>query len=138
MKDETHMLISQDQSTPKHLHFMQFLEEGRSAHIGNGLFHHPHVSNTSSPVSRTLAVHLRDKSGVYRLECEDCPATYIGQSGRKLRIRVSEHVNAVRKNHPTESLSLPTFLIRGEDSPSRKINTTLQSRWSTTSSRMTT
>ena len=58
-------------------------------------------------------IHLRDKSGVYKLECEDCPATYIGQSGRKLRIRVSEHVNAVKKGRPTESAFADHLLQTG-------------------------
>jgi len=29
-----------------------------------------------------------ERSGVYQLSCSDCPATYIGQTGRKLGIRV--------------------------------------------------
>ena len=58
-------------------------------------------------------IHLRDKSGVYKLECEDCPATYIGQSGRKMRIRIAEHTNAVRKNRPTESAFAAHLLETG-------------------------
>jgi len=34
---------------------------------------------------------LSEKSGVYSLRCKDCPATFIGQTGRKLSIRISEH-----------------------------------------------
>ena len=58
-------------------------------------------------------IHLRDKSGVYKLECVDCPATYIGQSGRKLRIRVAEHMNAVRKNRPNDSAFAAHLLETG-------------------------
>ena len=58
-------------------------------------------------------IHLRDRSGVYRLECDDCPATYVGQSGRKLRVRVSEHVNAVKKNRPNDSAFAAHLLETG-------------------------
>ena len=36
-------------------------------------------------------VPLDEKSGVYKLSCDSCPAVYIGQTGRKLKTRVSEH-----------------------------------------------
>ena len=32
-----------------------------------------------------------EKSGVYKLSCDSCPAVYIGQTGPKLKTRVSEH-----------------------------------------------
>lgn len=34
-----------------------------------------------------------DKSGVYTIDCEDCNAKYIGQTGRKLKTRIAEHKN---------------------------------------------
>ena len=39
---------------------------------------------------------MGNKSGVYRLQCSDCPTIYIGQTGRKLKERVSEHNRATR------------------------------------------
>ena len=37
------------------------------------------------------------KSGVYRLNCKDCDACYIGQTGRNFRERIAEHRRAVGK-----------------------------------------
>lgn len=33
-----------------------------------------------------------EKTGVYKLNCADCPSTYIGQTGRPFKLRFSEHV----------------------------------------------
>jgi hypothetical protein len=48
-------------------------------------------------------IPLPERSGVYRLECADCPTVYIGQTGRKLRDRTAEHESAVRNNAPERS-----------------------------------
>ena len=47
-------------------------------------------------------------SGVYKSQCPECPAHYIGQTGRKLKTRVSEHnpsthLNASRYENENES-----------------------------------
>jgi len=48
------------------------------------------------------SVPLDEKSGVYKLSCDSCPAVYIGQTGRKLKTRVSEH----NPNAPINSSSV--------------------------------
>ena len=59
--------------------------------------------------ARDLFVKLKDplppeeKSGVYKLNCSDCSAVYIGQTGRKLTSRVLEHERAVRLKTPEKS-----------------------------------
>jgi GIY-YIG catalytic domain len=33
------------------------------------------------------------KSGIYRLDCENCEKKYVGQTKRSLEVRVNEHLN---------------------------------------------
>ena len=63
-------------------------------------------------------IPLLDKSGVYKLECSDCPTVYIGQTGRKLRERVAEHEKAVQ-HHTPERSNFAAHLIDLEHSFSR-------------------
>jgi len=39
-----------------------------------------------------------DKSGVYKLECSDCKASYIGRTCRSLNTRIKEHIKQVDKS----------------------------------------
>jgi len=48
-------------------------------------------------------IPILEKSGVYRLECSDCRTFYVGQTGRKLRDRISEHEKAVERHAPERS-----------------------------------
>ena len=41
---------------------------------------------------------------VYKIECKDCNYLYIGQTKRKLKTRLKEHINDVKK--PINSLSI--------------------------------
>jgi hypothetical protein len=41
-------------------------------------------------------INILDNSGVYKVQCNDCDAAYIGQSGRKIRTRAEEHVKAIK------------------------------------------
>ena len=40
---------------------------------------------------------------VYRIPCTDCPRVYIGQTGRSLKLRLSEHRRALRNGDVTTS-----------------------------------
>ena len=41
-----------------------------------------------------------DKAGVvYQIECKDCEASYVGQTGRHLRDRIKEHSKALEKGN---------------------------------------
>ena len=45
-----------------------------------------------------------DKTGVvYRIDCEECEASYIGQTGRQLKERIKEHRRATEKGNILES-----------------------------------
>jgi len=52
------------------------------------------INKTKNLFSHLKApIPLLQKSGVYKLNCNDCPASYIGQTGRELKARSSEHKN---------------------------------------------
>jgi hypothetical protein len=44
-----------------------------------------------------------ENSGIYKLQCNECSATYIGQSGRSIRTRVEEHERCFRKCNISQS-----------------------------------
>ena len=45
-----------------------------------------------------------DQAGVvYQISCKDCPAQYVGQTGRHLRDRLKEHKRATTRGYELES-----------------------------------
>ena len=40
---------------------------------------------------------------MYLLRCRNCPAVYIGETGRAFRTRINEHISAYTNNNPTKS-----------------------------------
>ena len=44
-----------------------------------------------------------EKCGVYKLQCDNCPFLYIGQTGRPLKSRLKEHNYAVTSRQPKNS-----------------------------------
>ena len=52
---------------------------------------------------RNILVNLKDRianderSGVYKIVCDDCQGVYIGETGRQMKIRVAEHKKAWEK-----------------------------------------
>ena len=48
--------------------------------------------------------HVEDQAGVvYEISCKDCPAKYIGQTGRHLRERLKEHERVMDQGKHLES-----------------------------------
>jgi hypothetical protein len=41
---------------------------------------------------------MYSKSGVYQLECGECPVKYIGQTGCTFKARFKEHIQDIRTN----------------------------------------
>ena len=41
------------------------------------------------------------KDVVYKISCRDCDASYVGQTSRQVRTRISEHRNHIRRNVST-------------------------------------
>ena len=49
----------------------------------------------------------RKKKGVvYKVPCKDCPCVYIGETGRTLEKRLSEHRTSVKKNDPKNGIAV--------------------------------
>ena len=42
----------------------------------------------------------KKKGVVYEVLCKDCPNVYIGETGRTLERRITEHKTAMKKNDP--------------------------------------
>jgi hypothetical protein len=42
----------------------------------------------------------KNPSGIYKLKCNTCNGTYVGQSGRAINIRYKEHIRYIQTNNP--------------------------------------
>ncbi|XP_053686378.1 uncharacterized protein LOC128735923 [Sabethes cyaneus] len=68
-----------------------------------------HVVHKSGNAVQELLNNQKDKvppderSGIYEIPCQDCPAVYIGQTRRKFKIRLKEHRKAVENERPNDS-----------------------------------
>ena len=70
------------------------------------IFKRYHVQTVMKPYQklRQALVHPKDKrpledtvDAIYRIPCKQCPKAYIGETGRRLGTRLSEHKRAVQK-----------------------------------------
>ena len=52
-----------------------------------------HINNTNTDIDKY------NKTGVYKLNCNDCNSFYIGQTGRSFSSRYSEHLKALTNNN---------------------------------------
>ena len=79
-------------------------------------------------------IDSHDKNGVYELQCNDCPAIYIGQTGRNFKTRIKEHFNCWKKkkedslfaNHLLEtnhSFELNSYKVLHHQNKGKKLNT---------------
>ncbi len=54
------------------------------------------------------------KTGVvYQIGCQECPATYVGQTGRTLTQRLKEHKSALTNAHPDKSAAAELAIDTG-------------------------
>jgi len=66
---------------------------------------------------RRLLVHVKDPvpmemttGVVYQIGCQDCAATYVGQTGRSLSTRIKEHKSALTNAHPDRCQLINWFI----------------------------
>ncbi|KYM94598.1 hypothetical protein ALC62_14771 [Cyphomyrmex costatus] len=52
---------------------------------------------------------------VYKISCNDCDASYVGQTSRQLKTRISEHRNHIKRNTTTRSVIIEHRLQHGHD-----------------------
>lgn len=80
-------------------HISQQTSKILSSHYENLIVAH----KTNDTLAKYL-VHSKDKikklqkSGIYKLHCNDCPATYIGRTCRPLEVRIKEHISKPDKS----------------------------------------
>lgn len=99
-RNTTFINLKKDQVVENTTTYRKFTYQGNiNNKIKKVLRKHKIICATRQP--NTLINQLRngkdktnklDKSGVYALKCDDCEAVYIGETGRKLRTRIQEHL----------------------------------------------
>ena len=52
---------------------------------------------------------------VYKIDCRDCDASYVGQTGRQLNTRIKEHKNHITRNNSSKSVITEHRLNHGHD-----------------------
>lgn len=63
------------------------------------------VAFRTTPILKSLfscskdKINIWDKSGVYKLNCADCNACYVGQTGRSFKCRIREHIRDWNKQN---------------------------------------
>jgi len=59
--------------------------------------------------------NLCKKNVVYKLNCNNCEATYVGQTKRQLETRIVEHKNHIKRNTSTHSVITDHRIIFDHD-----------------------
>ena len=62
-------------------------------------------------ISKTIVMMENIEVDGFRKKCGDCSKAYIGETGRQLKIRVKEHMDAFHKNRPEKS-AFPKHLLQ--------------------------
>ncbi|KYM97837.1 hypothetical protein ALC62_11470 [Cyphomyrmex costatus] len=81
----------------------------RFNNIVNGLnhkisFYSINKLNDYIKVQKDSIPHDTKMNVIYKIKCNDCDATYVGQTKRKLITRVNEHRNHIRRNTSSKSV----------------------------------
>ncbi|KYN00647.1 hypothetical protein ALC62_08581 [Cyphomyrmex costatus] len=71
--------------------------------------------NNFIKVQKDRLPHFMKKNIVYKIQCGDCDATYVGQTKRMLKTRVNEHRSHIRRNTSSRSVITEHRLQHGHD-----------------------
>lgn len=50
-------------------------------------------------------IPIEHQSGIYSLTCDTCDSIYVGQTGRKFKTRIKEHISSWKKNTNTSTFA---------------------------------
>ncbi|KYM94743.1 hypothetical protein ALC62_14621, partial [Cyphomyrmex costatus] len=67
-------------------------------------FHSPNKMGKCIKVQKDSLSHTSKSNVVYRIQCNDCDASYVGQTGRQLKTRINEHRSHIRHNTSNRSV----------------------------------
>lgn len=72
--------------------------------------HNIYTAFTTTTKIKKFTNNHKDKipfedQGVYEIPCKDCEKTYIGQTNRRINVRIEEHKNSVKQKQTTSSLA---------------------------------
>ena len=72
-----------------------------------------HTTFTSRNTLRKSLMKVKGRPGmldvkgvVYSIPCADCPATYIGETGRRLKVHMAEHKRGVKSKDPLNGIAM--------------------------------
>jgi len=69
-------------------------------------FHSPNKMGKYIKVQKDICPHTSKSNVLYKISCNNCDASYVGQTGRQLKIRITEYRNHIR--HKTSVRSVIT------------------------------
>ncbi|XP_018347291.1 PREDICTED: uncharacterized protein LOC108751554 [Trachymyrmex septentrionalis] len=78
-------------------------------------FHSPNKMNKYIRVQKDTCPRTSKNNVVYKIRCNNCDASYVGQTGRKLKTRIAEHRNHIRYKTSTRSVITEHRLLYNHD-----------------------
>ncbi|KYM93779.1 hypothetical protein ALC62_15623 [Cyphomyrmex costatus] len=67
-------------------------------------FRSPNKMKKYIKVQKDSRLHTSKNNVVYKIQCNDCDASYVGQTSRQLKTRINEHRNHINHNSSTRSV----------------------------------
>jgi len=67
--------------------------------MSNCLFFGLNKLNKFIKGQENILLKFSNKNAVYKIPCKDCDASYVGQTGRKLGTRISEHRKYIKSSN---------------------------------------